>query len=548
MLAAASGAKREVESLLEKDTNNVNYKDIHGKTALSHAAMNGNNCEVISVLLKHGADPESEDNDGQTPLFRAAASGDIQAVQTLITEGGANPGHTDKAGQTPIIHLVHCIKDQHHDPYRNWSPSATLYSTLDVFLLHKSALRDHQDEQGRTAFSYAAEWGNDRVVRTLLQGMVDPNCKDIYGRTALLWATTTPESKSYSLIAKKKSDLVVRLLLKHEGVDPDCRDSEGRTPLSWAVTSFRFSVTQSNRIIDMLLQHPLVNLESKDHLGRTPLSRAAESGNKGGVERLLQYPNLNPNLADVNGRTPLSYAAEHGQSSIVEYLLKDSRVQPDLKDNHDRTPIWWAATAGSLAVTTELLRKADINPKSADKDGETPLAQAARNGHRDLLKLFKGKDEITFQYLTRRGHLQPLQMLFDSGYEINAKNARGRTPLHDAASLGHTSIVAAFLSWGANINCPDRNGTTPLHLAIRHRQHQVVDLLLEHSAEVKGIMSHDWLRVYSQISVESHPYQMTLETSLLKIMDLPFGKRSVKIINLQNFNTSTAPKNIRSIV
>ena len=50
--------------------------------------------------------------------------------------------------------------------------------------------------------------------------------------------------------------------------------------------------------------------------------------------------------------------------------------------------------------------------------------------------------------------------------DINATDADAATPLHIAASLGHTDVIAALLEYGADVHATNADGDTPLHCAI----------------------------------------------------------------------------------
>lgn len=48
---------------------------------------------------------------------------------------------------------------------------------------------------------------------------------------------------------------------------------------------------------------------------------------------------------------------------------------------------------------------------------------------------------------------------------LDARNAEGRTALHEAAALGEENIIFRLLEKGANINSKDSNGVTPLYVS-----------------------------------------------------------------------------------
>ncbi len=60
---------------------------------------------------------------------------------------------------------------------------------------------------------------------------------------------------------------------------------------------------------------------------------------------------------------------------------------------------------------------------------------------------------------------------------VNATDANGGTPLHEAARKGHTEIVQVLLSAKANPNLKDRSGLTPHRLASGYGHREVAALL-----------------------------------------------------------------------
>ncbi len=66
---------------------------------------------------------------------------------------------------------------------------------------------------------------------------------------------------------------------------------------------------------------------------------------------------------------------------------------------------------------------------------------------------------------------------------IHAVRIAGRTPLHQAAFLGHAALVKWLVSQGAHVNAKTQHGWTPLFYAIAPLDESIGLLLLEHGAD-----------------------------------------------------------------
>ena len=70
-------------------------------------------------------------------------------------------------------------------------------------------------------------------------------------------------------------------------------------------------------------------------------------------------------------------------------------------------------------------------------------------------------------------------MLLGAGAETNARDQKGNTPLHFAASSGEHKLVEVLLAHGADPNAQNDEGKTPLAWAGR----EIEALLKQHGAE-----------------------------------------------------------------
>ncbi|KFO27625.1 Ankyrin repeat and SOCS box protein 10 [Fukomys damarensis] len=84
-----------------------------------------------------------------------------------------------------------------------------------------------------------------------------------------------------------------------------------------------------------------------------------------------------------------------------------------------------------------------------------------------------------------RGHTEVLQLLLRRRARPDSAPG-GRTALHEACAAGHTACVHVLLVAGADPNLPDQDGKRPLHLCRGPDTLQCVDLLLRFGAQVDG--------------------------------------------------------------
>ena len=86
----------------------------------------------------------------------------------------------------------------------------------------------------------------------------------------------------------------------------------------------------------------------------------------------------------------------------------------------------------------------------------------------------------------KKGDVKRVEELLDEGANPNARDERGRTPLHYAVLSGAEKIVELLVSRKAEVNARDAEGKTPLHYAVQRGDLYTVERLVKARADVNA--------------------------------------------------------------
>ncbi len=152
---------------------------------------------------------------------------------------------------------------------------------------------------------------------------------------------------------------------------------------------------------------------------------------------------------NAEGWTPLLYAAFLGHLALVELLLlADARsVVLDGAGPDGRSPLLWACATGHEPIVAKLLA-AGANASHIGADGMSALALAARHNHpvRSLIRrgFFYLRLCVYIVYGTQG--VARLLLGADANIDMDTRESgTGRTPLLEAAALGHEAVFAILL-------------------------------------------------------------------------------------------------------
>ncbi|KAF4025536.1 hypothetical protein G4228_017426 [Cervus hanglu yarkandensis] len=399
-------------------------------------------------------------------VHAAAINGDKGALHKLIVGNSALKDKEDQFGRTPLMYCV-------------------LADRLDCAdtLLKAGADVNKTDHSQRTALHLAAQKGNYRFMKLLLTRRANWMQKDLEEMTPLHLTTRHKSPKCLALLLKfmapgevdtqdknKQTALHwsayynnpehVKLLIKHDS-NIGIPDVEGKIPLHWAANHKDPSAVHTVRcILDAAPTESLLNWQ--DYEGRTPLHFAVADGNVTVVDVLTSYESCNITSYDNLFRTPLHWAALLGHAQIVHLLLERNKSGTIPSDSQGATPLHYAAQS-NFAETVKVFLKHPSVKDDSDLEGRTSFMWAAGKGSDDVLRTM---------------------LSLKSDIDINMADKYGGTALHAAALSGHVSTVKLLLENKAQVDATDVMKHTPLFRACEMGHKDVIQTLIKGGARV----------------------------------------------------------------
>jgi len=195
------------------------------------------------------------------------------------------------------------------------------------------------------------------------------------------------------------------------------------------------------------------------------------------------------------GTTPLLVATRdswHGRPEAVMMLLANG-ADPRQTDADGNTPLHHAARSVDPGVAA-LLRDAGADLNACNHEGISPLGSACLSGNWRLARFLLergarpeppgGQPALLCAAACEDDDPAGVQLLLRHKAQVNARNAQGRSALHEAAALDHAEICQALLEAGAEVDATDADGRTPLLEAVRNGALRALETLLAAGANL----------------------------------------------------------------
>jgi len=375
----------------------------------------------------------------------------------------------------------------------------------------ESLYRETVDKINTLSELHQCRRGNDaeKAVELVLNDGLDINTPALCNRTPLLWASLSSSGEFIKTLidlganvnAQRTDDkdtplilsacwnnfMTVNLLLDH-GADANIPRVDACTLLHYAVLT-----GDQNPVKLFLEKNALVNTQNAN--GNSPLHTAVSNGFFD-ITKLLVKKGSNVNLQNKEGRTPLFLGVKNKHEQLIKLLIEnEADVSIGYKENStgriylvqgkDRVRAAWhyvLVKKHLLGLFLKLTNGGRLDVADFGAVLRSGWGKDPPEGTIDQILekcVFREIPGVTVLHIASKENNEPeiIDLLVNSGANVNAQDAEGFTPLHMAAIHGNLKIVKKLVDLEADVNIVTTDGKNAAELAHLNEELEIEEYL-----------------------------------------------------------------------
>ncbi|KAF5636893.1 ankyrin protein [Fusarium sp. NRRL 25303] len=346
---------------------------------------------------------------------------------------------------------------------------------------------------------FAAYHGlTDTVAHLIGEGSFDMYDRASANSTPLFWACISGKKDTVELLVDNGAEINVRChlgqaplhisvergeneiteFLISKGADVSVVDDYGRTALT--IASMRGNTEVARHLIDSEAD---ISHGTTD--GFTPLLMASSRGHVELVKLLIQR-GADVNQVAANGYSPLFMAVCYDDSELIELLIDEGAELDEIQFEGQMFSLLSVAAGNGLLNSVKALIKKGVEPT----ESKSLFLAASYGTYLGFSSHFDAKRAPAWLEPRRLCYQQVLEVLLQSGANVNISDERGESPLHHASVSGFIDIAEILIQKSAGLDIKSVAGETPLHCASRNGHLRVTQLLVQHGADVASKDNH----------------------------------------------------------
>ena len=582
LTAAEYGQLSVVEQILQDHMFNINVARSQDQRSALHLAAFNDHFDIVRCLIEHQADCSLVDSLGRAPLHTSVEKqGGCRCLEMLLrrkvdSSFGDKDGLTvwHVAAERGILHALRILWDfAEHDQLQLHSKAidgrsllhcAAQSSSKDtlIFLMHhcNRSFIYHTTSEGFTALHYAVKADSLEAVQYLIDRDLDVHAMANDGSNALHCAVDKDSKTVYE---------IVELLLKR-GIDPVKPRKDGMTPINVLIS------TASQNPYDPNVSNELEVILRVLIVHATPLNITYGAGSsllhqvcqlrkdsisndwRPNALHILLQNGADPKMQDNKGKTALMYLVEACKMKFLEsgsvFALDMSftMIKRFLNSTNDEQFLSDACTNPQILCLALISRNEELAYKALkycssvdatvnEIDGSSCLKTACRVGcSRQLLEELLERSEVepgipgsqsellifTCTVSHRRNKTTVIDLL-DLGFDPNERTINGESALMMAARNGDLAVVQVLIDHGADLYAVDIDGWGVIHHALisgsqelwRSLWRVISDWNATISAEVFGRLYRDITALHLAACHDSNALEFLLHNGLISDID-----------------------------